>query len=195
MSPASLRVTTPPAVEPVGVAELKGHLRLDAGDTEEDAYLEGLIAAARLHAEAFTGRALITQEITARWDAIPAEIRLPMGDVQALGAVTYTDTAGQAQTLAADRYQADLSSIPARLRPAFGTSWPRARGGFAALSVAYTAGYGDGAEDVPAGLRQAILFLAAHWYEHREAVACAQMAAVPFGVTSLLWMHRIRELG
>ena len=39
-----------------------------------------------------------------------------------------------------------------------------------AFEVAFTAGYGDEASDVPAPIRHALKLLVAHWFEHREPV-------------------------
>lgn len=46
------------------------------------------------------------------------------------------------------------------------------------------------ADPVPATIRQAILMLAAHWYENREAALPGAPFAVPFGVHDLLQSHR-----
>ena len=53
-----------------------------------------------------------------------------------------------------------------------------------ALTVDYTAGYGDAA-DVPADLKQAVLTLVAYWYEHRDSVTIA-----PVGFERLLAGYR-----
>ncbi len=50
---------TPPAVEPVTLAEAKAYLRVEHGD--DDDVIAALIAAARSHVEAQTRRVLITQ--------------------------------------------------------------------------------------------------------------------------------------
>ena len=47
-----------------------------------------------------------------------------------------------------------------------------------------------GEEGFPAPLVQAIMLLAAHWYNQREAVSTAQMHAVPMGVQSLVKPYR-----
>lgn len=47
--------------------------------------------------------------------------------------------------------------------------------------------------EVPTGMRQAMLLLISHWYEHREAVASTTMTEVPLAVETLLWAHRILE--
>jgi uncharacterized phiE125 gp8 family phage protein len=49
--------TDPPLAEPVTLADLKAHLRIDAND--EDALSKDLIRVARAHLEAVTGTALI----------------------------------------------------------------------------------------------------------------------------------------
>ena len=44
---------------------------------------------------------------------------------------------------------------------------------------------------VPQSIKQAILLLAAHWYEHREGVADGvSPKEVPLAVESLLWINR-----
>lgn len=46
-------------------------------------------------------------------------------------------------------------------------------------------------EPIPAAIRQAVLMLAAHWYEVREATLTGGSAyVVPFGVHDLLQAHR-----
>lgn len=44
--------------------------------------------------------------------------------------------------------------------------------------------------DFPCPLNQAIMLLAAHWYNQREAVSTTQMHAVPMGVQSLVKPYR-----
>lgn len=50
--------TTPPSAEPLTLAEVKAHLRLDGSD--EDALLASLISTAREHLERETGLCLIS---------------------------------------------------------------------------------------------------------------------------------------
>lgn len=50
-----------------------------------------------------------------------------------------------------------------------------------------------GGGDIPVGLKQAALMLAAHWYNQRESVAGVQMHAVPDALQSLV--KPFRRLG
>lgn len=81
---------------------------------------------------------------------------------------------------------------PHPLRPRLTTgpqrSWPKIpHGGYAAIR--FIAGFGPDASDIPADLRHAVLMLAAHYFEHREA-ATHPLTPLPLGVGSLLAPHR-----
>lgn len=52
---------TPPAVEPVSLAEMKTHLRVDDDLYDDDTLIQSLISAARQWVEETCGRSLITQ--------------------------------------------------------------------------------------------------------------------------------------
>ena len=62
-----------------------------------------------------------------------------------------------------------------------------------AIRVCFTAGYGPAWSDLPPDLAQAVMLLAAHYYEHREATALGA-GCMPFGVTSLLNRYRPMRL-
>lgn len=165
----SVDVTTEPAQEPVSLDELKDHMRVDVAD--DDALIDALILAARLRAETFLQRALITQTITLSLDWFPAVILAPRPSLQSVTRIDYIDTAGATQTLAAAKYTVDAKSEPGRIMPAFGEIWPTTRDTFNAATVVYIAGYGLLPADVKEPIRQGIMHLAAHFYENREAVA------------------------
>jgi uncharacterized phiE125 gp8 family phage protein len=60
-----------------------------------------------------------------------------------------------------------------------------------AFEIAFSAGYGDGADNVPAPLRQAIMLLVAHWFERPEPVVLGATAQeVPATVAGLLLPYR-----
>ena len=80
-----------------------------------------------------------------------------------------------------------------RLVGRFGRNLPRIpRSGHA--EIRFLAGYGAAWEEVPADLRQAVLLLAAHYYENRsEAPQVA--GSMPFGVLVLIESYRSIRIG
>ena len=186
----SLVLVTAPAVEPITLAEAKLHLRVDHDD--EDDLITALIVAARRQAETFTRRALVEQTWRLTLDAFPAApIRLPMGRVSTISHVKYVDGAGAWQTWAADNYLADLDSVPARIVPAYGQSWPSARRQLASVEIRFVAGFGNAAA-VPADIKAAIKLALGDLYEERSAKSggSPNLSPVP---ASLLWPYRIVE--
>lgn len=185
----TLAIITPPAAEPVTIADLRAYLRLSG--SEEDTLLADLIAAARGHVEQATRRALITQGVRVYLDRWPAGriVRLPVAPVASVEAVTVYDADGVPNVLDPADWQLDKVSAPARLKVALG-----AGGGARSLNgieIDFTAGYGADPESIPAPFRQAIRLLAAHWFEHREAGTELAMASLPHGLDRLLSTYRV----
>ena len=162
-----MRVSVPPTVEPVSVAELKEHARIDHG--HEDARLASLITTARLMVEKDTRRKLCTQTVILSLDYLPSYLVPDILPIQSISGITYYDANNTLQTLAAATYEADLYAEPILIRPAFGQTWPTTYDRFGAVLVTMVAGYGA-ASAVPEDAKQAILLLASHWVENREAV-------------------------
>ena len=117
------RVTTPPPVEPVTLAEVKEHLRIDHSD--HDTMLEGLIQASREHVEMTTGRALVGQTRVASFPTWGV-FALPGAPVQSVSAIRYTDTSGTINTVPADNYVLLPDRTPAAVVRAHGAQWPGA---------------------------------------------------------------------
>ncbi len=180
---------TPPAQEPVTVADLRAHLRL-AQESEDD-LLASFIMAARQEVERSTRRALITQGWRIYLDRWPQShiLRLPVNPVAEVTAVTLYDADGLPSDLDDETWLLDNTSEPARLRVSAGsTAGLRALNG---IEISFTAGYGADPADVPETYRQAIRLLAAHWYEHREAGTELVMASLPLGLDRLLSTCRV----
>lgn len=185
----SLALTAGPLVEPVSVAEAKAHLRVDTA--AEDLLISSLILTSRLHIEVALGLALITQSWRLTLDAWPPgdAIPLPLHPVIEVGAVTYRSAAGTEATLPASAYLLDPGP-PARIVRA-APNWPATTGPAHTVSIAFTAGFGPSAADIPAPIRQAMLLLVAHWYEHRDPVEIGHpSAAIPEAVSALLAPYR-----
>ena len=180
-----LEQVTPPAALAVPAATLAEHLHLNtaAPELEETETLERLIGAATATIEHQTQTALIMQ--TWRWRTPTWCAPLPLTPVAAIEAIEIID--GQGGATPWDGWFLAHSGPPR-----IGTRKGRIRPGIPAdghAAVTFTAGYGTGWTDIPADLRQAVTLLAAQYYEHREA-ATNPLAALPFGVTSLIAPYR-----
>jgi uncharacterized phiE125 gp8 family phage protein len=159
-----IRVTGP-AVEPVGLAEMRAHLRLDG--TEEDELIASLVAAARHAVEAAARRVLVAQTWRIVVDRVPSgrRLRLPLAPLIAVERLAVADAAGVLHellpALAAIERNADppCLSLDAAV-PDPGTE----RGG---IEIDARFGFGPAAADVPEPLRLAVKLLAARFFEHR----------------------------
>lgn len=188
----ALKLVMAPASDPVDLATAKAHLRVDG--TDENALIAALIAAARQYVEVVTRRALIAQTWELVLDAFPAGdiVPIPLPPLRSVTALTCTDNNGIATVWDAVNYVVDTDSEPGRLVLAYGKSWPSITlapaGG---VRVRFEAGYGDAAA-VPEGIKQAMLLLIGHWFEHREGVNIGNIVnELPFAVDSLLWPYRV----
>jgi uncharacterized phiE125 gp8 family phage protein len=187
-------LVTPPATEPVSLSEAEAHLRLDDDDT--DVVLR-LITSARQFVEKYLGRALVAQTWDLAIDEFPAgAIVLAKGRLASVTSVTYRDADGAEQTLATSAYQVDDVSVPGRVLPAPGTSWPETEADRVnAVRVRFVAGYGAAA-DVPGPIKAAMLLLIGHLYEHRESEITGTIAtAHQLGIDALLSPYRIHGWG
>ena len=176
-----------PAGEPVTLAEAKAYLRVDDG--AEDGLIATLIAAARLHLEGITGRALIAQTWRLVLDCWPPEraVTLPVVPLMSLTAVTAYDADGEATELELEQFATEPGRVLLPLSIE-GAPALRARQG---IEIDYVAGYGADAEDVPADLRQALLTLVAYWFENRDAVIVAGSGGVvPSGFDRVVAPYR-----
>lgn len=188
-----LRVTTPPAVEPLTVSEVKTHLKIDV--STEDTLLAGYLTAARMQCELEARRAFVTQTLQLKLEGWPwcDHIVLPRPPLQSVTSVVYVDSDGNSHTVSAADYIVDAASEPGRLILAYGAGWPGAtlQPG-PAITITYVAGYGAAA-DVPATYKQAILLAVGHFYENREQIivqAGVTVAQLPWGVSALLMTDR-----
>jgi uncharacterized phiE125 gp8 family phage protein len=187
-------IITGPALEPVSVAEAKAHLRIDGND--DDAYLTAAIVSARVHVESLTRRLLIEQSWRVYLDSWPRRriVTLSPAPLIAVEAVTVYDADGEPVTVDPDDYEVDAIACPGRLillTPVPATVGRAVNG----IEIDVTAGYGASSVDVPAPLRQAVMMLVAHWYEHRGAVGHDFGSETPpHGFHALIAPYRILKL-
>lgn len=181
-----LTVVTPPASEPVTLAEAKAHLRVDTGD--DDALIGGLISAARRWCEDYTGRTFCTTVLDWTLDCFGGRLlSVPRPPLQSVASITYLDPAGVTQTLAPTVYRVDAASDIGRIALGYGQVWPVTLPEINAITVRLTAGY----VSVPEHIKQAALLLVGELYEQRQQSTPGVIASVPFGVRELLATEKI----
>jgi len=185
-----LVLTAAPALEPVSVSEAKDYLRVDSA--VEDPVVASLILAARLHIEGALDIAMVTQSWSLFLDGWPEDgrVSIPLGPLKSVDSVKVYDAEDTAQTVSPETYVVDLSALRPRLVRQAGAVWPTPGRAANGIEIALTAGYGDTTDKVPQPIRQAVLMLAAHWYEQREPVVFEKPDELPHGVADLLKPYR-----
>lgn len=199
----TLKRITPPAFQPVTLADLRLQIRADAGITEEDGMLTMLIEVAAQECEHRLGRAIMPATWERVLDDFPqVELELGLPQVQSITSVTYLDTAGAAQTLSPATYYLDADSDGGRgwVLPAAGYTWPETAEAANAVRARFVSGYAAASASesaqraaVPASVRQWILLRAATLYKYREEVAAgfSVVVAVPGFADRLLDAEKV----
>ena len=188
-----LQLVTDLVSEPVSVATLKSHLRLNT--TDEDSLLAGYITAARQLFETMTDRAVLTQTWKLSLDAFPRIIRLPRAPLQSVSSVQYYDSNDVLTTWSSTNYSVDTQREPGRVVPSvFFPDW-KVFAVYPALSyrispkviIQFVAGW----TACPALVSQAILLLASHYYQRRDAYEDKAMIEVPMGFKAIVNQYKL----
>lgn len=185
---------TEPGAEPVSLEEAKQHLNVIDFE-EDDVYIQALISVARRNIEDRTGRTLIDTTFVQEERDWRRSFKMLRGCARAVVSVKYDDPDGAEQELDAAAYGlhpyadgcaqivfyqdapfADLIDRPIVNR----------------IRIEYLAGYGDQGSAVPQPLKQALLFLVAHYYENRTPISFAGKAELlPETVEALVGPYKI----
>lgn len=179
-----------PATEPVGLADVKKHLRIMDDFNDDDLYLMGLVAAARVMTENRTRRTFVATKWRAdfdRWDAcgcrghaLPYPPALVTGDK--MPSVGYVDENGVNTPTPPGTVTINTNCFPgeASLHEAIESACCGSEGW-----IEWWAGVED-PRDVPQQAKVAIMMLVAHWYANREAVSMdGNGATIPIAYDSL----------
>lgn len=176
---------TAPAETPISLDEAKAHLRVDTSD--EDSTIELYIAAATESidgAEGTLGRCIVTQQWDYSFDSFQSPITVPLPRLISVDSITYRDVNGITQTLSSSAYSVFGQSIS----PIDG--WPDTDGMEGAVTVRFTAGYGNAAS-VPAPIKSALLLLVGELYKTRQDGA--SVSNIP-ATRSLLLPYKVTRL-
>lgn len=196
---SSFSLVAAPAAEPLSLARVKRHLRIDVSDEDED--LQDLISISRDHLEQAYELAFITQT----WDffldnfpwswpqpfgwptwAQPSVIDIPKQPLKAVTSVKYTDSSG-----VQNNFVDFLPDVPGnRVGLKYGKTWPQvALQPIAGVVIRMDFGYGDTGASTPPSARSAQLLYIGHLYENREQVVIEQRIRpidLPRGVQDLM---------
>lgn len=183
---------TPPAAEPLTLAEAKAFLRVEHDD--DDAVIAALIAAARGQIEAQTRRGLLSQTWRVVLNQWPADgrIALRLAPLRNVLAARTFDAAGNASALDTQRFVIDAAAGVILAPP---WSLPPPGRAAAGIELDIEIGFGPDAQDVPQVLRHAVRTLVAHWYDHRGMIAIgASVAMWPGSVNAMIGSYRVLSL-
>lgn len=192
----ALVVYTEPTQEPITVAEVKTHLRID--HSTDDGLLRVLIKAARESLEIELGQTLCETTLQYKLDdfpqSYPQKIELPKPPVKSVTSVKYYNGSGTLTTIDSSNYHADTDSKPARVQPVDGYYWPTVQTGkLHAVVIEYVAGYSN-LDAIPQGIKHALYLLIGHWYENRESSSPLTIKEVPYALDVLINQNRIANL-
>lgn len=164
------------------------------GDAIEDDQISEWITTAREYCEGVTRRALATQTIEAYLDCFPCKDRfeLPRPPLQSVTSVKYKNSDGVETTMTVDTDYIvdDESDVGGIVRP-YGINWPSFTPyPLHPIKIRYVAGY-TALNPAPKVVKQAMLLLIGHWYEHREPLFTGSISKeVEFAVSALLALNK-----
>jgi uncharacterized phiE125 gp8 family phage protein len=163
----SLILSTPPALEPLTLAEVKAHLRVVHAD--DDDFIAKLIVAARRQVEARTALRLLSQVWRITLDCWPDDgiVLLPLTPVMSVDDVKVFSADDISAGIDPSHYFVDVAALPPRLAFRQSRVPPQPGRIINGIEITLTAGFGATAAAVPQELKQAMLLMIASWFAHR----------------------------
>lgn len=179
--------TTQVADEALPAERFRQHLRLGSGFSTaelQDPLLTSFLRAALAAIEGRTGKVLLSREFEMRADDWSGDVILPVVPVsEVVSLVTYDDSGAETTVDVSGFRLAEERGYVVVKSPRVGVP----SGGSAVLRV--RAGMAAAFDALPDDLAQAVLLLAAHYYENRHETALGS-GCMPFGVTALIERYR-----
>lgn len=171
--------------EPLSLTDVKTQLRITT--TDDDDAIRMFIAGIRKETEWYIGKTLITTIWEYKRDGFGVEFCLPMPPIQSISSVSYVDSDGANQTLAASGYQFDKAG---RMRASYGNSFPSTRSQYDAVTVTYVAGEtnaGNVDEDIKLAM---LLWIGACDINREDNVIGTIISEIPNSARNILASHR-----
>ncbi len=186
---------TAPTIEPVTYGEMIEYLRIQSVDENVDTTIIELmnivIKTARMQAETFLNRALITQTWDYSINDWPGEdfFALPFGNLSTVTSVIWKNDAGTPTTLTLTTDYLVETNGPdcGRIVLPYGDTWPTGTlYPSNPITTQFICGYGSTEDSVPSEIRLAILEMASWMWDHR-----GESYQLSDTVKWLLFPHRI----
>ncbi|MCK0143402.1 hypothetical protein [Aliiroseovarius sp. F20344] len=182
----------------IPVAQFKDHLRLGTGfadDGVQDQVLETYLRAAMAAIEARTGKILLSRAFTwtlTAWRDLASQA-LPVGPVSQILSLEIHDRLGGTETIDPARYALEQDMHRPRLVSTGLCLSAIPVGGQAVIG--FEAGFGAAWSDLPADLGQAVMLLAASYYENRaDAGGAMGQGELSSAISALLQRYRTVRL-
>lgn len=178
---------------PVTLSDIKSYLRVDTDD--EDAVLTGMLAAAVSYVQEVTNTIIVKSSVTVKWADFPSSgvkaLGVPVGLYENItpgaSSLTYPKTDGTTGSLSFPPLSYRTHGTNIAINVGTLSEWPndydRTHQNSVVLVMPATSG---SAINVPSQLSAAIKMLVAHWYVHREGIACGSVSNMPYGLQALL---------
>ncbi len=187
-------ITPPEAL--VSLDEIKAHCRVVWDD--EDNILAGFVSAATAHLDGeagLLGRCIAEQTWQITLDAFPTSaIELRPGKVTEISSIAYDQKSdGEVVSMSPSDFHLYNDTYGSFVVPAKGASWPETEDVYSAVQIQFVSGLP--VSDVRADLKLCVKLLAAHFYEHREAVEVGQVNVeeLPLGLQHMIGVQRERR--
>ena len=176
----SLALTTPAAVLPLSLNEVKSHVGLGDSDESKDPQLIGMLRGVTIACERYTRRTFIDTSWTMFMDHFPGKklpwwsgvrqmanteltdltepIFVPKPPLSSVTSIKAQNEDGTTTTVTASDYIVDTAREPGRIALKLASTWPAGPLQIInGVEVLFVAGYGPVGSDVPETIRQAIL--------------------------------------
>lgn len=186
-------VVTPPEEEPVDLQYARLWLKVLNG-LEDDLLTQGL-QAGREYAERYLERRILSTTVDIKLDAFDVfegVVDLPLGGISDVVEVGIKDETGSETLWPAEEWQWAPGS-PGRIWSLSG-EYPEIGAKAGGLRVRVVSGYGDDPSDVPARIRQAITYFAAHQFMTRLPIAFAKPEEIQYTIKDMINQEKWRRL-
>lgn len=169
--------------ELIELDEVRQHIKALNDDDEDLLIVTPLISAAREYCENLTGCAFCRQTVTAYPEWNDTDVHLPRTPIIEIETVKIHHADGTIDTLTDADYSIDLHDGRFVLNKA--CCDPRA---INPIEVRYEAG----CTSLPYAVRQAMLMLIGHWYQHRETIETGAVTSVEVAATTAAILKQYR---